>query len=206
MKMHGRLILFCSYAPGAGKTSEMLKYAESLEKNGQNCFPWFLDIKGRDYEKDNVFYKRYLAENTFQRKVGLSEWIILDELGLKNVRSKKYVHQEIDAFVDGGISVITSCNLQVFEYYAMYFRRIFKIWKKEVISERYLDLAGKIYFIDRNPEKIVEEHKNGKLFMNNNIVLEKYMNVSLLEKYREWVITNLLNRYSEKVVFISLES
>lgn len=201
--MGGKLILFCSYAPGAGKTCEMLRYAECLEKNGHNCFPLYLDIKGRDYEKDNLFFKRYLAEKGSRRNAESSEWIILDELGLRNEKTKKYICQEADEFLNKGTNVLSCCNMQVFENYSILFRDILKIRNNRVISEKYLDIAEKIYFIDRNPERIVEEYKAGCLFRNNNHILEKYMDDNLLNKYRQKVISNLMAQFSEKVEVIS---
>lgn len=201
--MRGRLILFCSYVPGAGKTFEMLKYAEQLKSNGERIYPLFLDEKGRAYEKDNAFFQQYHSERLQLDDVKESEWAVLDELGMRDKRTKDYVCNEVEALLKRGVNILSSCNLQVFDCFSKRFESVFRIRKNNPISDQYLGMAESIYLIDRDPRQVVEQYRKGELFAGNNSVLEKYMNYELLTDFKLYLFSSMEEKYDSKIIIVS---
>ena len=179
----GKLTIFTSYTPGAGKSYSMISKAMSAKNSGKTVVIGFLNSSHRDMK---MLLKRNGIQKPLNNKYSIGELIdktpdivVLDEMGLAgaNMEShKKHVYQDVEYLIDKGIDVYCSANLKRFESANPIFRQITGIKIKTTIPDRFLEMAEKIYFVDRDPESMRRDFESGVLFN------EKYMKSKIMNK------------------------
>lgn len=175
------LTIFTSYTPGAGKSYAMLQKAMEEKAKGRKVVVGFLHgghrnitkiledngIEQWDYSSGGLKLSEIMLKNP--------DVVVMDEMGMK-VRNHGFVYDVIEALLDQGVDVYTSTNLKRFESANPYFKKVTGIAIRHTIPDRFLSMADEIFFIDREPELMIEDFQSGKLFD------EKYMKSRIMKK------------------------
>ena len=211
----GKLYIFTSYTPGAGKSYRMV--ANACERE-QNVMVGFLNSAHRDMTKLLKDYDVAIGDFSKYSVNGIlaesPDAVIFDELGMmsrnKDMRrfgkkhGKKhetFIYNDIDTILDAGINVYASANLKRFESANPVFKEITGIGVKTKVPDEYLDKADAIIFIDREPELMIEDYNNGSLFVDKYMkskIMQKNFLPETLTKYREASL-KYLEQFGDKV-------
>lgn len=194
------LTIFTSYTPGAGKSYAMVQKAMEEKAKGRNVVVGFLHGGHRDIAKileDNGIHGRESGKGMSLTEILSKEpdLVILDEMGMK-VKHYGFVYEVIDQLLMRGIDVYTSVNLKRFEGLNPSFKKVTGIAIRNTVPDRYLEMAGKVYFIDREPELMMQDFESGKLFDENYMssnIMKKNFKKKTLESYRTISIDYLKN-------------
>lgn len=203
----GKMILFTSYTPGAGKSYLMIAKAMEEKAKGKKVAIGYLNGSHRNIKKmleDNGLdiseKKRYSLEELLAGKPDL---VIMDELGARG-KNKRFVYEDVEIFLDAGIDVYTTANLKKFERVNPLFKEVTGIGIRRSIPDRFLEMAEYIYFVDREPEQMMEDFGDGTLFgekyMKSKIMQKNFQKETLIN-YRN-ISKNYLKKYADKVKII----
>ena len=143
--------------------------------------------------------------------------VIFDELGMisrnkdsrrlrkkhghKEKKNETFIYNDIDTILDAGINVYASANLKRFESANPVFKEITGIGVKTKVPDEYLEKADKIIFIDREPDLMIADYEDGKLFVDKYMkskIMQKNFLPETLTKYREASL-KYLEQYGDKV-------
>ena len=211
----GKLYIFTSYTPGAGKSYRMVATACERE---QEVMVGFLNSAHRDMTKLLKDYHVAIGDFSKYSVNGIlaesPDAVIFDELGMmsrnKDMRrfrkkhgkkSETFIYNDIDTILDAGINVYASANLKRFESANPVFKEITGIGVKTKVPDEYLDKADAIIFIDREPELMIEDYNNGSLFVDKYMkskIMQKNFLPETLTKYREASL-KYLEQFGDKV-------
>lgn len=196
--MKGKLILFTSYAPGAGKTFHMLSYANSLAQQCSVHYGYINHQPGRaftqEYQKTTHPLPRFQANLDVEGIISVRpDYVVVDELTFWNLHTKKRLYQDIKNLLACGISVISCCNLRVFERVNQRCEKVSNIRFRNTIPDNYFENISEIHFIDIDEQKLQDRYIAGELFKKKTKLLDRYFDISVLQKYRKIAIEELKN-------------
>lgn len=178
----GKLTIFTSYTPGAGKSYLMVSKAMEKRRVGLNVVIGFLN--GRHRELDQMMEDNEITEQE-SKKYSLTgiiskapDIVVMDEMGMHHINrdEKSFVYEDIEKLLQAGIDVYASTNLKKFEKLNPLYKKITGIGVKKQIPYYFLEMAEHIYFIDRDPELMIRDFNDGKLFG------ERYMKTKIMNK------------------------
>ena len=122
---------------------------------------------------------------------------VLDELGMR-IGKHTFLYNVAESFIKNNISVLTSANLKRFEEVNPIFRSATGVGIKTTIPNRFIKGADEIVFIDREPELMIKDFKEGKLFGErymNSRIMNKNFEENTLKTYRE-ISLDYLEKYN----------
>ena len=163
------LKIFTSYTPGAGKSYAMLEKAMAEQSKAKKVLIGFLNGGHRNIELikeknhiDSAIYngKGFSYKQILEEKPDI---VVLDEMGMRS-KNHGYIYEIIELLLDNDIDVFTSINIKRFDSINPEFKKISGIGVKNMVPSKFLDMADEIYFIDRRPELMIRDFKNGNLF------------------------------------------
>ena len=123
--------------------------------------------------------------------------VVLDELGMR-IGKHTFLYNVAESFIKNNISVLTSANLKRFEEVNPIFRSATGVGIKTTIPNRFIKGADEIVFIDREPELMIKDFKEGKLFGErymNSRIMNKNFEENTLKTYRE-ISLDYLEKYN----------
>ncbi len=214
----GKLYIFTSYTPGAGKSYRMVATAFERE---EKVLVGFLNSAHRDMTKllkdcDVAIedFSKYSVNGILAES---PDAVIFDELGMlsrnkdsrrlrkkhgnKDSKRDSFIYNDIDIILDAGINVYASANLKRFESANPVFKEITGIGVKTKVPDEYLEKADAIIFIDRKPELMIEDYNNGSLFVDKYMkskIMQKNFLPETLTKYRDASL-KYLEQFGDKV-------
>lgn len=214
----GKLYIFTSYTPGAGKSYRMVATACERE---ENVMVGFLNSAHRDMTKLLKDYDVALGDFSKYSVNGIlaesPDAVIFDELGMlsrnkdsrrlrkkhggKTKKDETFIYNDIDTILDAGINVYASANLKRFENANPVFKAITGIGVKTKVPDKYLEDADAIIFIDREPEHMIADYEDGSLFVDKYMkskIMQKNFLPETLTKYREASL-KYLEQFGDKV-------
>ena len=159
--------IFCSYAPGAGKTTHMLKQALQMEKAGHTISFDFVYDDGRPLplliKKERILSGKPFVElkNILVRNPEVS---VIDELLMRNEHDGKPLYMSFIRLTEEGISVYSTVNLFHVRSLNPCYREIAGIDAKRTISDRTLLSLGKLVFLDIEPDQLRERYNRPEFF------------------------------------------
>lgn len=185
------LTIFTSYTPGAGKSYAMVQKAIEEKAKGRNVVVGFLHGGHRDITKileDNGIQEGFSGKgmNLMEILAKNPDLVIMDEMGMK-VKKCGFVYDLIDEMLKRGVDVYTSANLKRFAGINPKFKEVTGIAIRNTIPDRFLYMADKVYFIDREPELMIKDFESGKLFDKRYMdsrIMQKNFKKETLEAYR----------------------
>ncbi len=207
----GKLYIFTSYTPGAGKSYLMLQKALERKRVGEKVEVAFIYGKHRDFASllegnDIDWYEggKYSLKQIIREAPDV---VVLDEMGVRgaNKDKKTYVYEDIQQLLEQGIDVYTSVNLKRFEKINPIFKRITGLTVKTMLPDRLLEVSERIYFVDRLPEEMKKDYEKGNLFDEKHMssaVMKRNFSINTLEKYRKVSLEYLKEHYKSKLIIV----
>lgn len=216
----GKLTIFTSYTPGAGKSFLMISQAIKEVKKGRKTVIAFLNNSHRSFEqmKEMLEIDTHMLEDISCgscEKYSLKEIlkikpdvVVVDEMGMhgKNTDSNTFVYEDIENLLQQGIDVYTSTNLKRFASINNQFKAVTGIGIRKTIPDRFLERADEIYFLDREVDMMIADFGSGQLFDEkymNSKIMRKNFKKETLQAYRDISIKYLTKKYREKTKFLN---
>jgi two-component system sensor histidine kinase KdpD len=198
----GRLKVYLGFAPGVGKTYEMLQEGQRLKRQGVDVVVGVVETHGRadtaaqvgDLEqvpRRRVEYRGVVLEEmdldaVLARKPTVA---LVDELAHTNApggrHSKRY--QDVEELLRGGVHVVTTMNVQHIESLYDTIERFAGVKVKERVPDHVLAGADQIVNVDVAAEDLQERLRQGKVYPAERVekALANFFTADNLSRLRE---------------------
>jgi two-component system sensor histidine kinase KdpD len=183
-QQRGRLKIYLGFAPGVGKTYEMLQEGHRLKRQGVDVAIGIVETHGRaetaaligDLEqvpRQKIEYRGVVLEEMdlvamLKRRPTVA---LVDELAHTNApggkNSKRY--QDVEELLRNGISVITTLNIQHLESLYDTVERFTGVKVKERVPDYVLAEAHQVVNVDLPSEDLQERMRAGKIYPQERI-------------------------------------
>lgn len=176
----GRLKVFLGFAPGVGKTYEMLTQARQRRAEGVDVVIGVVETHGRaetdrltrgleTIPKRAMPYKGHtLAEMDLDAILQRAPKLVLvDELAHTNVEGSRHPkrYQDVEELLARGIDVYSTLNVQHLESLNDVVARITKVRVSETVPDSMLDKAADVELVDLTPDDLIQRLKDGKVYL-----------------------------------------
>lgn len=201
-QQRGRLKVYLGFAPGVGKTYEMLQEAHRLRKQGVDVAVGVVETHGRAETAALVDGLEQLPRREIEyRGVVLEEMdldavlkrrptvVLVDELAHTNApggrHGKRY--QDVEELIRSGISVITTMNVQHLESLYEMVEKFTGVRVKERVPDYMLAQAHQVVNVDLPAEDLQERMRAGKIYPAERVerALEHFFTEPNLNQLRE---------------------
>ncbi len=184
--------IFCSYAPGAGKTTCMLQSALQEKGLGHAVSFDFVCDTGRPIQieaSSSYISGGCLTANPRVDPDGIirrhPEISVLDEMLMLNLYTKQPLCASFQLLSEHDISIYTSANLFQVRSICQRYRRIADIDFSRTIPNKQFLSFGKLVFIDIEPELLLERYHHAELFPQHRLELIFLFKKERLVAFRE---------------------
>ena len=176
----GRLKIFVGAAPGVGKTYEMLQSAHAKQKAGIDVVIGFIETHGRAetealvrglevIPRKRIEYKDQMIEEMDLDAViaRAPKLALVDELAHTNVMGSRHPKRYLDVeeLLSRGIDVYTAVNIQHIESLNDVVAQITHVRVRETVPDSIFDRADAIELIDLTPDDLIQQLKEGKVYV-----------------------------------------
>jgi two-component system sensor histidine kinase KdpD len=176
----GKLKIYLGAAPGVGKTYAMLHDALEKRDNDLDVVVGIAESHGRsDIEsmlknfemipRQTVQYRgktclEFDLDAALQRHPGL---ILIDEMAHSNAPGLRHAKrwQDIKEFLDRGIDVYTTLNVQHIESLKDDVAQIIQVPIRETVPDSMIEMANTIAVVDLPPEELLKRLHDGKIYI-----------------------------------------
>lgn len=178
----GKLKIFLGMAAGVGKTYAMLEEAGALQREGIDLVVGTVNTHGRADtalllkdlkiipEKSVAYREKEFHELDSEKIIEIQpRLVIIDELAHSNVPGLTHTKrwQDVLEFLEHGIDVYTTLNVQHIESLNDVVERITGIAVKETVPDLMIDIATSIRLIDITPDELLQRLKEGKVYLGD---------------------------------------
>jgi two-component system sensor histidine kinase KdpD len=183
-KSHGRFKVFLGYAPGVGKTFNMLSEGIRRKGRGEDVVVGIVETHGRsgtaevaskleqiprkqvDY-KGTIFFEMDVDAILARRP----HVALIDELAHTNVVGSRFAkrYEDVLALLDAGIDVLTTVNIQHVESLTPRVQSLTGITIRETVPDWVLDRADEIVISDLTPEALVTRMRRGDIYPSERV-------------------------------------
>jgi len=213
-QQRGRLKVYLGFAPGVGKTYEMLQEGHRLRRQGVDVAIGVVETHGRADTAGMIGDLEQVPRRTIEyRGVVLEEMdldavlrrrptvVLVDELAHTNApgsrNAKRY--QDVEELLRNGINVITTMNVQHLESLYDIVETFTGVRQKERVPDFVLAQAHQIVNVDLPAEDLQERMRAGKIYPPDRAerALENYFTEPNLNQLREIAleqVAHLLDR------------
>jgi two-component system, OmpR family, sensor histidine kinase KdpD len=210
----GRLKVYLGFAPGVGKTYEMLQEGQRLKQQGVDVVIGVVETHGRaetavlmegleQVPRRRIEYKGYKLEELdldalLKRRPTVA---LVDELAHTNApgsrNAKRY--QDVEELIRAGINVISTLNIQHLESLYDLVERATGVKVKERVPDYVLGMADQLVNVDVSAEDLRERLLAGKVYPPERVKasLDNFFTQPNLMRLRELTlgeIAHLLDR------------
>lgn len=217
-QQRGRLKVYLGFAPGVGKTYEMLQEGQRLKRQGVDVVVGVVETHGRvetaaqlgDLEqvpRRRVEYRGVVLEEmdtdaVLARKPTVA---LVDELAHTNApgsrNAKRY--QDVEELLRAGVNVITTMNIQHIESLYDIIERFAGVKVKERVPDHVLAEADQIVNVDVSAEDLQERLRQGKVYPAERVekALDHFFTGDNLSRLRELALEEIataLDRQRQK--------
>jgi two-component system sensor histidine kinase KdpD len=205
----GRLKIFLSYAPGAGKTFAMLDEAQRRKRRGQDVVIGSVDSRGRQstIEELNGLEVIPITDGgvidvgaILERKPFVA---LIDDLHTKNPAGSKNEKrwQDVMEILDGGVNVLTTVNVYQLESLGSRVFDITGLTVDEPLPDQILHSADEVELIDATPRALINRFERGEIFPDGNAGdRAKLYDEGILAALREMALREIAGRVDEDVL------
>ncbi len=178
-KTAGIFKIFLGYAPGVGKTFNMLSEAIRRSQRGENVLIGFVETHGRARveelanEIERVPTRRMEYKGTFFEELDLDviltrkpQVVVVDELAHTNIpggRHKKR-YEDIVELLKNNIDVLSALNVQHIESVAPTVQSITGITIRETVPDWVVEQADEVVLVDVTPEALQTRMRRGDIY------------------------------------------
>ena len=183
-QQRGRLKVYLGFAPGVGKTYEMLQEGHRLKRQGVNVVIGIVETHGRaetaaqigDLEqvsRRRIEYRGVVLEEmdleaVLKRKPTVA---LVDELAHTNAPGGKNAkrYQDVEELLRNGISVIATLNIQHLESLYDTVEKFTGVKVKERVPDYVLAEANQVVNVDLPSEDLQERMQAGKIYPQERV-------------------------------------
>ncbi len=171
--------LFLGYAPGVGKTFQMLSEGVRRRSRGEDVVVGVIETHGRrpiaelagrletiarrplDYK--GTIFEEMDVDAILERKPRI---VLVDELAHTNVEGSKHRKRYEDVFelLDAGIDVLSTMNVQHIESLAPTIRSLTGVQVRETVPDWVVQRAGEIVMADLTPQALQSRMRRGDIY------------------------------------------
>src|SRR5580704_13180394 len=207
-QQRGRLKVYLGFAPGVGKTYEMLQEGNRLKRQGVDVVIGIVETHNRadtlamigDLEqvpRRKIEYRGVVLEEldldaVLKRHPTVA---LVDELAHTNAPGSRHGkrYQDVEDLLRAGIHVITTVNVQHMESLYDEVERITGVKVKERLPDSVLGEADQIVNVDVSAEDLMERMKAGKVYPPDRAerALENFFTTGNLTRLRELTLTEM---------------
>ena len=178
-KKTGIFKLFLGYAPGVGKTYNMLSEAIRRGSRGEDVIIGVVETHGRKGIADLMTKLEQVPRRKLEYKGTVFEEMdvdavlarkpqvaIVDELAHTNVEGSKHSKrfEDVLELLNAGIDVLSTMNIQHLESATPTVRSVTGIQVRETVPDWVLDRADEIVMADLTPEALQTRMKRGDIY------------------------------------------
>jgi two-component system sensor histidine kinase KdpD len=178
-QQRGRLKVYLGFAPGVGKTYEMLQEGQRLKRQGVDVVIGVIETHGRADTAAQMDEIEHVPLRKIEyRGVTLEEMdtdavlarrptvALVDELAHTNAPGGKNAkrYQDVEELLRAGIHVITTMNVQHLESLYDIIDRFSGVKVKERVPDHVLAAADQIVNVDVSAEDLQERLRQGKVY------------------------------------------
>jgi two-component system sensor histidine kinase KdpD len=178
-QQRGRLKVYLGFAPGVGKTYEMLQEGHRLKRQGVDVVVGFVETHNRaetaalvegleEVQRTRVEYKGVTLDEmdidaVLKRRPTVA---LVDELAHTNAPGGRHPkrYQDVEELTRAGISVITTMNVQHLESLHDMVERFTGVRVKERVPDYVLAEADQIVNVDVSSEDLQDRMRAGKVY------------------------------------------
>lgn len=178
-KKHGILKLFLGYAPGVGKTYNMLSEGIRRRSRGEDVVIGLVETHGRkgiaelaarleaiprrqiDYK--GASFDEMDLDAILARK---PQVVLVDELAHTNIEGTKHPkrYQDVMDILDANIDVLSTMNVQHIESLMPMVHRITGVVVRETVPDWVMQRVGEIVLVDLTPEALQTRMRRGDIY------------------------------------------
>jgi two-component system, OmpR family, sensor histidine kinase KdpD len=211
----GRLKLYLGFAPGVGKTYQMLSEAHRLKKEGIDVVVGVVETHGRIETMQLVEGLEVVPRRVMEyRGIKVDEMdvdaiiarrpqvVAVDELAHTNIpgsrNTKRY--QDVQDILAAGIHVISTLNIQHLESLYNTVEQLIGVKVRERIPDSVLGEADQVVNIDLAADDLQKRLRDGKIYPAARVEssLENFFTESNLEHLRELTLRELASQLDAK--------
>jgi len=178
-KREGVFKLFLGYAPGVGKTFNMLSEAVRRHSRGEDVVIGVIETHGRrpigelasrldmvprrKLEYKGATFEEMDVEAILRRKPAV---VLVDELAHTNIEGSKHAkrYQDVIDLLDAKIDVLSTMNVQHIESLTPMVERITGVRVRETVPDWVIQRAGEIVMADLTPEALQTRMRRGDIY------------------------------------------
>jgi two-component system sensor histidine kinase KdpD len=207
-QQRGRLKVYLGFAPGVGKTYEMLQEGQRLKRQGVDVVIGVVETHGRADTAAQVGDLEQVPRRTVEyRGVVLEEMdtdavltrrptvALVDELAHTNAPGAKNAkrYQDVEQLLRAGIHVITTMNIQHLESLYDIIERFTGVKVKERVPDYVLSQADQIVNVDVPAEDLQDRLRQGKVYPVERVerALESFFTGDNLSRLRELALEEI---------------
>ncbi len=174
----GRLKIYFGYAPGVGKTHQMLEDAQELKAHGVDLVVGCLQARGRADILDAVKRLEVIPLKRLPYRSGTTEELdihailqrcpqacVIDELahsGVDPLRHKRW--EDVQALLEGGIDVLTTMNVQDLASLSDQVWQITGVRVRETVPDWVFQKADDVVMVDVTPRALLHRLQRGAIY------------------------------------------
>jgi two-component system sensor histidine kinase KdpD len=178
-KKEGVFKLFLGYAPGVGKTYNMLSEAIRRHSRGEDVVIGVIETHGRrpimdlsvrleTLPRQKLEYKGTVFEEMdidaiLRRKPAV---VLVDELAHTNIEGSKHLkrYQDVIDLLDAKIDVVSTMNVQHIESLTPLVERITGVHVRETVPDWVIQRASEIVMADLTPQALQTRMRRGDIY------------------------------------------
>jgi two-component system sensor histidine kinase KdpD len=214
-QQRGRLKVYLGFAPGVGKTFEMLQEGQRLKQQGVDVVVAVVETHGRAETAAQIGdLERVPCRKVEYRGVTLEEMdldavlarhstvALVDELAHTNAPGCRHAkrYQDVESLLSAGIHVISTMNIQHLESLYDMIERLTGVKVKERVPDYVLGLADQIVNVDVSAEDLQERLRSGRVYPTERIqaALENFFREHNLTRLRELALEEIAHRLDDR--------
>ncbi len=212
----GRLRVYMGMAPGVGKTFSMLQEGHRRAERGTDLVVGFVESHNRPRTEElveglevihrrRIEYRGVVVEEMDTNAVieRHPQVVLVDELAHTNApgspREKRW--QDVEAILDAGIDVISTCNVQHLESHADAVATITGAPVNERLPDFVLAEADEVDLVDMSPGALRQRIRHGNVYPpdRSRVALDRFFTEANLTALREFSLRFVAERVDEQL-------
>jgi len=214
-QQRGRLTVFLGYAAGVGKTYKMLENAQELKTEGADIVIGYFEPHGREdtiaktegietVSRKIVAYRGTSFEEMDTEAIleRRPQVCVVDEFPHTNVpgseRSKRW--EDVQLLLDGGISVLTTMNIQHLESLNDQVWNVTGVRVRETIPDWVVEQAAEVVMVDVTPRALLNRLERGVVYRREKAerALQNFFRESTLVALRELALRQTAHEVEQR--------
>lgn len=215
-KGRGKLKIFIGYAPGVGKSYDMLNEGNRRLQRGEDIVIGYVELHGRtDTEKQigdlpivprkKIEYAGRVMEEMDTEAIirRHPQTALIDEIAHTNVPGSKNIkrYEDINEILQAGINVITTLNVQHLESLNDIIKQITGVNVRETIPDSVVENADEVVAVDITVEALLNRLKRGDVYKKEKIdsALRNFFREGNLTALREIALRQTAQEVDEEL-------